>query len=160
MLQAPPFRLTGNAALDWAVLFVAILGYLYWLKALRLASDSARPALLLILGGFCIGLAYYFQYGVSRGDKPIADGMLFAFLAFIFVPRRKRSRYISAKVRKAVIALDLKGQKYDSRKHHIDHKWAYSRGGSNTIDNLRVIDRAANLRKGAKRPGIWDMFFR
>ena len=76
------------------------------------------------------------------------------------MPRRKRSRSIPAKVRREVIARDLKGEEYDSSKHHIDHKWAFSRGGGHTRDNLRVIEKEKNLRKGAKKPGVWDMFFR
>jgi 5-methylcytosine-specific restriction endonuclease McrA len=57
-----------------------------------------------------------------------------------------------------VIARDLKGEKYDSRKHHIDHVWPFSGGGSHTVDNLRVIERRKNLRKGAKRPRIREMW--
>jgi hypothetical protein len=44
-------------------------------------------------------------------------------------------------------------------KHHVDHVWLYSRGGSNTVDNLRgLFSRTENLRKIAERPrrrGMW-----
>lgn len=71
---------------------------------------------------------------------------------------KPRSRYIRASVRRKVIARDLKGEKYDSRKHHIDHIWPHSRGGSNTADNLRAIDKKRNLQKGAKKPKLSDWF--
>ena len=106
-----------------------------------------------------MGLLYYSRFGALRGDRPWVDGAVMGFLAIAFL-RRKRSRHIPASVKRAVIARDLKGKKYDSRKHHIDHKWAFARGGSHTTDNLRVIGKKENLKKGARRPGLWDMFFR
>jgi len=159
MPQTPPFRLTGNPVLDWAIIIIALLGYLYWLKAIRLARDAVRPALVLFVVGFCVGLLYYSRWGMIRGDKPLTDGIVIGLFATVFL-RPKRSRHIPARVRRAVIARDLKGKKFDSRKYHIDHKWAFARGGSHTLDNLRVMDKKENLRKGKKRPGLWDMFLR
>ncbi len=71
---------------------------------------------------------------------------------------RKRSRYLPKATRRAVIEKDLNGEKYDSKKHHIDHVWPFSKGGSNTRDNLRVIEKKINLQKGAKRPRMRDMW--
>ncbi|MGH6887636.1 MAG: HNH endonuclease [Rhizomicrobium sp.] len=71
-------------------------------------------------------------------------------------PRRKRT--IPKHIREAVIARDLGRKAFDPSKHHIDHIWPFSRGGSHTTDNLRVIHRKQNLRKGAKRPRLWDMW--
>src|ERR1700680_5046316 len=68
----------------------------------------------------------------------------------------RRSRYIRASVRHKVLARDLQGERYDSRKHHIDHIWPHSRGGSNTGDNLRVLSKKENLRKGAREPKMRD----
>ena len=45
-----------------------------------------------------------------------------------------------------------RGRRYSGRDMDIDHIWPYSRGGSNTEDNLRVVERSRNRRKGAKRP--------
>lgn len=47
------------------------------------------------------------------------------------------------------------GKKYNSREVEID-QWAFSRGGSNTADNLRVISKAENRRKGKKKPRLKD----
>lgn len=47
--------------------------------------------------------------GKPAGDAPLADGILFGVVALMFVPRPKRSRYIPAKVRREIIARDLRG---------------------------------------------------
>jgi 5-methylcytosine-specific restriction endonuclease McrA len=88
--------------------------------------------------------------------------VLSGFLALIAFARRKkktrRSRHYSKTVKQAVIARDLKGEAYDSTKHHIDHVWPFSKGGSHTTDNLRVISKQKNLKKGAKRPKMREMW--
>jgi hypothetical protein len=33
----------------------------------------------------------------------------------------------------------------------------FSRGGDNSLRNLRVIEKHKNLRKGGKMPGLWDL---
>jgi 5-methylcytosine-specific restriction endonuclease McrA len=86
---------------------------------------------------------------------------LAALVAILFITKfqsRKRPRYIPSATRRAVIARDLKDEKYASRKHNIDHVWPFSKGGSNTVDNLRVIEKRKNLRKGAERPRMPEMW--
>jgi 5-methylcytosine-specific restriction endonuclease McrA len=83
------------------------------------------------------------------------------FVTMIFFGRwqsRKRSRFIPKATRRAVIRRDLKGEAFDPEKHHIDHVWPFSRGGSHTTDNLRVIEKKRNLQKGAKRPRMREMW--
>ncbi len=161
MMQPPPVRITGNPFIDWAVLACSFITVLYFLKAIRLARDTARQVLRLFIAGVVLGLVFYLSRGRLGGDTPQADGIAFGILALLFLPRRKRSRHIPAKIKCEVIARGLKsGEKYNPQKHHIDHKWAFSRGGGHTLDNLRLIEKEQNLRKGAKRPGVWDMFFR
>jgi 5-methylcytosine-specific restriction endonuclease McrA len=72
----------------------------------------------------------------------------------------KRSRRIPKGTRRAVIERDVlsKGEKYNPKKVHIDHNVPFSKGGSHTLDNLRVIPKEENLRKGAKNPGFFDIF--
>jgi 5-methylcytosine-specific restriction endonuclease McrA len=93
-------------------------------------------------------------------DKSRAQGlsMCAAFIALVIWQSGKRSRYIPAATKRAVIARDLPDGSYDPRIHHIDHIWPHSRGGSNTRDNTRVIEKKRNLQKGAKRPRMRDMF--
>jgi len=71
---------------------------------------------------------------------------------------KRRSRYIPKHVKRAVIARDMIDEEYDPAKHHIDHVWPFARGGSHTTDNLRVIEKRKNLKKGAKRPKMRDMW--
>jgi len=93
---------------------------------------------------------------------PIEVGILSLLAAFgaawLLVKVPKHDRRIPADVRQAVIARDLtsKGLKWDSSKHHIDHVVPFSRGGDNSVRNLRVIAKTQNLRKGKKMPGLRD----
>ena len=161
MNQQAPIQITGSPLIDWVVLLCGLVIVLYYLKAIRLARATVRQGLSLFIGGLFFGLIYYMVRGRLSGDAPQADGIVSGILALLLVPRPRRSRYIPVKVRREVIARDLKGREgYDPQKHHIDHKWAFSRGGGHTSDNLRVIEKEKNLRKGAKRPGVLDMFFR
>ncbi len=92
---------------------------------------------------------------------PSQEQIMAAFVALLFFGRwqsKKRSRLIPKATRRAVIARDLKGEKFDPQKHHVDHVWPFAKGGSHTADNLRVIEKKKNLQKGAKRPRMRDMW--
>jgi hypothetical protein len=161
MTQAPPIHFTGNPTVDWFILVVAAVVALYALKAIRLSRDAVRPAVKLFLVGLLIGGGYHQLRGQAGGDYLIGDCLFFGFAtAILLMP--KRSRHIPAHIKKAVIARDFKGREheYDPQKYDIDHKWAFARGGSHTIDNLRAMERGKNRRKGKKKPGLFDMFFR
>jgi hypothetical protein len=155
----PPLRVTGDPIFDWLVCIVVAGFCLYWLRAFRLA----REGVLSLIGSFAIGVLIFIvgaqvlvAAGVKRDDAPLIAGLVGG--AYFLKSRNRRSRYIPASVKRAVIARDLKGKRYNSAKHHIDHVWPYSRGGSNTIDNLRVIEKEKNLQKGARRPALRDMW--
>jgi 5-methylcytosine-specific restriction endonuclease McrA len=93
--------------------------------------------------------------------QPSQEQVIAGFVALIVFGRsqgKKRSRSIPKATRRAVIARDLKGEKFDPQKHHVDHVWPFARGGSHTTDNLRVIEKKRNLQKGAKRPRMRDMW--
>jgi hypothetical protein len=105
--RSPPIQITGNPYIDWAVLFFGFIIVVYYLKAIRLARATIRQGIRLFIGGFLLGLGYYVARGKMGGDAPQADGILFGVLALLFVPRRKRSRYIPRSVKRAVIARDL-----------------------------------------------------
>jgi hypothetical protein len=86
-------------------------------------------------------------------------GLLAGLLAVSLQGRRKR--YIPRSERRKTIArFEYKtGRKYDRRTHELDHVIPFSKGGSNTADNLRVSDRASNRAKGARSPW-WDLLGR
>ena len=160
----PPIHLTGDPNLDLVIFIFGFFVVLYWLRALRLAREGARLLLHNLLKSFvafCVVLAVCSTPQLQAHLQPAqAKGVsgFIAFIVFLYWQGQKRSRYIPKGTKRAVIARDLKGQKYDSKKHHIDHVWPHSRGGSQTKDNLRVIEKKKNLQKGAKRPGLRDMF--
>lgn len=72
----------------------------------------------------------------------------------------ERSRYISKSAKKKVITdYEYKTGKKKRKSDEIDHIIPFSKGGSHTPDNLRVVPRKKNRSKGAKSPW-WDVFGR
>ena len=161
MNMPPPIHVTGNPNLDWIILAVGAVVALYWLRALRLAREGARRFLANVAKSVIVfvvsdlALLALFKLDHSRAQ---GLSMCVAFIALVRWQSFKRSRYIPKATKAAVIARDLPDGGYDPQKHHIDHIWPHSRGGSNTRDNTRVIEKTRNLQKGAKRPRMRDMF--
>ena len=140
----------------------------YWLLVLRRAREGLRhfarnifyaaAAVYLVVAGF-----WLMTHVQNRSPTaPIIFAVGFAFLAFGIISLRKkrpaRKRAIPLSVRQAVTSRDLGNTPFDPDKHHIDHIWPFSKGGSHTPDNLRVIAKTENLRKGAKRPRLRDIW--
>jgi hypothetical protein len=164
MAMSPPIHVTGIPNVDWIIFTIAAVVCIYWLRALRLAREGARlflrnviKAVLVFCGVMVILAAVRLQTHLQPAQEQVGAG----FLSLIFFARSrsvKRSRYIPKATRRAVIKRDLKGEEFDSTKHHLDHVWPFSRGGSHTADNLRVIAKKRNLKKGAKRPRMREMW--
>lgn len=94
--------------------------------------------------------------------QPLAVALLGGVVCALIVERRtpSRRRYISKSERRKVIArFELSGGRFNRRTHEIDHVIPFSKGGSNTADNLRVISRRKNRAKGRKSPW-WDLLGR
>jgi hypothetical protein len=151
-------------SVGWIILFiVGAIPCLYWLRALRLARDSARFFLLNLLKA---GTVFFFSMAVlTRTPLPPSQQYLFSgILALVcfrnwrWKAKAQRSRHIPKSVRQAVIERDLKGESFDPQRHHIDHVWPFALGGSHTPDNLRVIEKRKNLQKGAARPRMKEMW--
>jgi hypothetical protein len=161
-MQPPHF--TGDPNLDWIVFGVGFFIILYWLRALRLAREGARIFLRnLIKGSLVFLVALMGLTALKTQLQPPQIQLIAAAIGFVFFVRwqgQKRSRYIPKAAKRAVIKrhVERTGEEYDPSKHHIDHRWPHSRGGSNTEDNLRVIEKTKNLKKGAKRPELRDMW--
>ncbi|GEM_PF-2749937 len=160
----PPPHVTGDPNADWVIFIVVAIVCLYWLRALRLAREGARLFLRSVLRAVVVFCCFMGALNALRpwtqltpAHEQIAAGFV-ALIVFFRFQGQKRSRYIPKSVRSAVIARDLKGEAFDPAKHHIDHVWPFSRGGSHTTDNLRVIEKKKNLRKGAKRPRMREMW--
>jgi hypothetical protein len=92
-------------------------------------------------------------------EESIVFGLVLAIAAgFALVRPPERNRRIPSHVKRAVIARDLKGEKFDSTIHHIDHIVPFSKGGDNSVRNLRVLNKTENLRRGARMPKMRDLF--
>ena len=160
----PPIHITGVPDADWIIFIVGAVFCLYWLRALRLAREGARLFLRNLARAilvFCVVMMILTTVRLQTHFQPSKEQGIAGFVAFMFLGRwqtKKRSRYIPKSTRRAVIARDLKGEKFDPQKHHVDHRWPFAKGGSHTIDNLRVIEKKKNLQKGAKRPRMRDMW--
>jgi hypothetical protein len=160
----PPIQVTGDPNADWLIFIVGAVVCLYWLRALRLAREGARLFIRNLARAFlvfCVVMLILTAMRMRTHLLPYQEQIIAGFAALIFFSRgrsRKRSRHIPKSVRRAVIARDLKGEAFDPAKHHIDHVWPFSKGGSHTSDNLRVIEKKKNLKKGAKRPRMREMW--
>lgn len=160
----PPIHVTGDPNVDWVMFIAGFFVVLYWLRALRLAREGVRLFLrntLKALIVFLLLTAVFTGTQVKTHLQPAQYNVISCVIAFVLIARwqgQKRSRYIPKATKRPVIARDLKGERYDPKKHHIDHIWPFAKGGSHTSDNLRVIPKEKNLQKGAKRPGLRDMF--
>lgn len=166
------FHGTEGELLFGLVVCCLIYGFcLYWARVLFLARHGIRHSIGRLFSDYIAPL-YLFGCGSLFALQPMSDttgshivfgfGVVFIVAAFygVLKPRRKsRNRTIPKHIRDAVIARDLKGKPFDPAIHHIDHVWPFARGGSHTIENLRVYDKKKNLKKGAKRPRMRDMWF-
>jgi uncharacterized membrane protein (UPF0136 family) len=89
------------------------------------------------------------------GQTAEAIGVFCAAITFGMYP--KRSRHIPLDVRRQVITnYTSRGRKYDPKQDHIDHVVPFAKGGSHTLDNLRVVPRTKNLKKGSRMPSVSD----
>jgi hypothetical protein len=114
--------------------------------------------------GLQIAIAFVLTFVIASRFLPAPQPIYLAFIAELVVglyfrPRR-RSRYIpKTERRKAIARFERSGQRYDPKKHEIDHVVPYSRGGVSKADNLRVIARDRNRAKAARSPW-WDVLGR
>jgi len=137
--------------------FLAIL----LLMSLWARRDEVLYHLRILFVAALLGFA---AFAFCMGKPEFQESAPFAALGmfgFVFMVRPKRKRRMRAKARRRAIAKwELKtGKKFNSRFHEIDHTVPFSQGGNETEDNLRVIDRKANRRKGAKS-AWWDVLGR
>jgi hypothetical protein len=152
---------------------------------LNAAQMFANHPVLVLAGVLVLLYGLRVLYGMREGlawlAKALATAVLLMFIAqailpsfnvrgrnvedisaivgvagFAFFP--KRSRHIPAQVRRRVISKHVRktGESYDRKEHHFDHIVPFSKGGSHTADNLRVLSKKKNLRKGAKLPRPTD----
>lgn len=92
--------------------------------------------------------------------QPVFMALIAELVVGIYCRPRPRSRYIPRSERRKVIArFERSGERYDPKKHEIDHVVPHARGGVSKADNLRVILRERNRAKSDRSPW-WDLFGR
>jgi hypothetical protein len=145
----------------WIPRIVAFIVIIVVLASIRRRREAIRHRIrrILIVEGVYIGVAY----GVSQLGRTTVESLLGGVVAALIVNQMMpgRSRHIPSSVRRRKIAeYELRtGKKFNPSKHEIDHEVPFSRGGSHTHDNLRVIEKARNRSKGATSPW-WDLLGR
>lgn len=120
--------------------------------AFRLKRTVIGMTLYVISVKLC--LDYHFS-----AIETLAISLGVSFLVVRLMPTPKRSRNIPLHVKRAVVARHLRDDEaaeYDSERYHLDHIVPLSKGGDTSVENLRVLPREANLKKGARMPRITD----
>ena len=123
--------------------------------------ESIRFRLRVVI----VGEATYLlvTLGLAKAGWSAPQALVCGLLTGLVVAmlQRGRNRYVPrSERRKAIARFESKtGRRYNPRIHDLDHVVPFSRGGSNTADNLRVIERSTNRAKGARSPW-WDLLGR
>lgn len=140
---------------------VAAVVVFFLLVSIRRRREAIRHRIrrVILVEGTYLGVAYVLAQIGRTGIESLLGGMVAALI--VNQTMLGRSRHIPASVRRRKIAeYELRtGKKFNSRKHELDHDIAFSKGGSHTEDNLRVVDKRKNRSKGAKSPW-WDLLGR
>jgi len=157
MPTAAPHTDTGNILLWLAVGFFAWYFYQIASRKKKALAYSLRQLVVMAIVYFAVTILLL-QQGRSLLEALVLGWFTGVGAAWLLVKRPNRDRRISKAMRQQVIARDLtsKGLKWDPRKYHIDHTVPFSRGGDNSLKNLRVLEKEKNLRKSGKMPGFRD----
>lgn len=142
-----------------AVGLVIVAWYFYQIiSRKKKASAFKLKKMLVFLPVYFITSTLLMKRGLPSVEAIPFGALIGLGAAWIVVKQPKMDRRIPTAIRRAVIYRDLgsKGLKWDSSRHHIDHIVPFSRNGDNSLRNLKVIDKTANLRKGAKMPKMRD----
>ena len=100
---------------------------------LRFKLRRVSVSMLCYAGGIIVAV----KSGHSMLESILFGALLGIAAGFVLVRPPERSRRIPPYVRRAVVARDLTGTSFDPEIHHIDHIVPFSRGGDNSIQNLR-----------------------
>ena len=91
--------------------------------------------------------------------------LLIVFFFIILLASRKRSRHIPTRSKRIAWAEFVKeyynnpenrNKPLRKKDYEFDHFHPFSKGGTSEPENIRVIPKRENRRKGAKMPSFWD----
>jgi len=133
----------------------------FLLVSIRRRREAIRHRIrrVIVVEGVYVGVAYFMAQAGRTSIESLLGGIVAALIVNQMMPGR--SRHIPASVRRRKVAeYELRtGKKFNPSKHELDHEVAFSKGGSHTEDNLRVVEKRKNRSKGAKSPW-WDLLGR
>jgi hypothetical protein len=144
------------------LIFVGVIVFAWYI--IQIASRK-RERIRYKLKRATVAIAVYLVMAIvlSRQRLPPVEAVFLGALAglgsaWLLVKSPARDRRIPKGLRRQVIARDLisEGLKWDPAKYHIDHVVPFSRGGDNSLRNLRVVEKQKNLRKGGSMPSFLD----
>jgi hypothetical protein len=142
-------QLIVAVAIAWAVAY----GIKTACAARELVRFKARRVGVALVA--FVGAAVYLQGRLQSVELTLVAVAVGIATAFVLVDAPKRSRYIPRHVREAVVRRDLK--EGDRRKDfEFDHIVPWSKGGDNSVENVRLLHRTKNRAKRAKMPRISD----
>jgi hypothetical protein len=137
------------------IVFIASLPILLGLRRRREAIRHKVRG-VIILEGLYLGVAYVMLHNGQQPLTSILAGLVLALVASKYMKPRSRHTPDHVK-RRARAEFELKtGTKFNPKKHEYDHDVPFSRGGSHTPDNIRVVKKKRNRSKGATSPW-WDV---
>ena len=150
---------TSSLLLIVVCIVVSPLSY-YWIEVARRKRQQIRFKLRrIVVYCTCVltGSVVIPRYGYGLNEAVVFSMFVGLAMAFVLVRPPNRNRRIPRGVRQAVIARDLRGVSFDANLHEIDHIVPFSKGGDHSVENLRVIPRADNRRRGAQMPKLRDL---
>jgi len=131
--------------------------YSYQIASRKTARVRYKLRLIVIyVGVTLVAFAVLKSERISANKAGIFAILAGCGVAYLITKPPKQTRRIPKAVRAAVIARDLtsNGLEWDSDKYHFDHVVPFSRGGDNSVRNLKIKEKHKNLSKGAKMPGV------
>lgn len=131
----------------------------YWFQVARRKREVIRMKLRRVgigLTCYATGIFCLPRFGYNQFEGALFGGFAGLALAFLLVRPPKVDRRIPTWVRRAVIERDLKGERFDPKLHDLDHIVPFSKGGDHSVENLRVLPKAENRRRGARMPKLRD----
>jgi hypothetical protein len=146
---------------DWLGVAIIVGLGLPILLGLRRRREAIRAGIrrLVVVGLFYFLVVVVLAQSGWAGPQAVVAGVISAIGLNSLIPRR--SRYIpKSEYKKAIARYEAAtGRRFNPHFQEIDHVIPFSKGGSNTADNLQVIGRRENRSKGASSPW-WDLLGR
>jgi hypothetical protein len=150
----------SNQGVVLLILIGVPLAY-YWIQVARRKREVIRFKLRRVsvyIACILIGIAVIPSHGYTVQDAALFSMFVGTTAAFVLIRPPRTGRGIPKSVRRNVIArYEATGKKFDPKLHDMDHIVPFSKGGDHSEENLRVVDRSTNRRRGAEMPKFRDL---